>query len=241
MHVRTCNFTIFILKQSTLWSSFGPPTYSKIGCHLWTFPEQKFEASFIVFYISSQFQRQSFVFQSHENSTKNGLIAEEDLHIYLIDSKNLTNSKMILEGMMRNRSRKNKEFWFIDISAFQTITNAELMLNSLPLDIDDDIFLFMIMKNDTARIWEIYKLLPGKDLIVRDIGEWTKDFGLNLTTKEKWQRRSNLLVTIYLRCIFDKKFGSFLSLRDIISRLQVCHQNLTLLKWCQLVLVLMEL
>ena len=85
------------------------------------------------------------------------------------------------------------------------------MLNSLPLDIDDDIFLFMIMKNDTARIWEIYKLLPGKDLIVRDIGEWTKDFGLNLTTKEKWQRRSNLLVTIYLRCIFDKKFGSFLS------------------------------
>ena len=143
--------------------------------------------------------------------------------------------------MMRNRSRKNKEFWFIDISAFQTITNAELMLNSLPLDIDDDIFLFMIMKNDTARIWEIYKLLPGKDLIVRDIGEWTKDFGLNLTTKEKWQRRSNLLVTIYLRCIFNKKFGSFLSLRDIISRLQVCHQNLTLLKWCQLVLVLMEL
>ena len=113
---------------------------------------------------------------------------------------------MILEGIMRNRSRKNKEFWFIDISAFETITNAELMLNSLPLDIDDDIFLFMIMKNDTARIWEIYKLLPGKDLIVRDIGEWTKDFGLNLTTKEKWQRRSNLLVTIYLRCIFDKIF-----------------------------------
>ena len=108
---------------------------------------------------------------------------------------------MILEVMMLKRSRKNKEFWFIDISAFQTITNAELMLNSLPLDIDDDIFLYMIMKNDTARIWEIYKLLPGKDLIVRDIGEWTKDFGLNLTTKEKWQRRSNLMVTIYLTLI----------------------------------------
>ena len=97
---------------------------------------------------------------------------------------------------MRNRSRKNKEFWFIDISAFQTITNAELMLNSLPLDIDDDIFLFMTMKNDTTRIWEIYKILPEKDLIVRDFGEWTKEFGLNLTTEEKWQRRSNLLVAI---------------------------------------------
>ena len=241
MHVRTCNFTIFILKKSTLWSPFETPIYSKIGCHLWTFPEVKFGASFILFYISSEFQRQSFVFQSHENSTKNGLIAEEDLHIYLIDSENLTNSKMILEVMMRNRSRKNKEFWFIDISAFQTITNAELMLNSLPLDIDDDIFLYTIMKNDTARIWEIYKLLPGKDLIVRDVGGWTKDFGLNLTTKEKWQRRSNLLVRIYLRFIFDKKFEAFLSLRDIISRLQVCHQNLTLLKCCPLVLVLMEL
>ena len=112
--------------------------------------------------------------------------------------------------MIKNRSRKNKEFWFIDISAFQTITNAELMLNSLPLDIDDDIFLFMTMKNDTTRIWEIYKILPEKDLIVRDFGEWTKEFGLNLTTKEKWQRRSNLLVTILNNMyIFDNKFSSF--------------------------------
>ena len=209
MHVRTCNFTIFILKKSTLWSPFETPIYSKIGCHLWTFPEVKFGASFILFYISSEFQRQSFVFQSHENSTKNGLIAEEDLHIYLIDSENLTNSKMILEVMMRNRSRKNKEFWFIDISAFQTITNAELMLNSLPLDIDDDIFLYMFSNNAMAKIWEVYKLVPEKDLVVRELGMWTRQIGLDMTTLEKWQRRGDLKVILYLcvdpgSCHFDR-------------------------------------
>ena len=102
---------------------------------------------------------------------------------------------------MKERTRKAKEFWFIDISALQNIDNASSMLNmldTLPLDVDDDIFLFMSIDNDSARIWEMYKLAPGNNLIVKDFGTWTGEIGLKLTSLEKWQRRGDLSVSILI-------------------------------------------
>ena len=101
---------------------------------------------------------------------------------------------------MKERTRKDKEFWFIDISALQNIDNASSMMNmldTLPLDVDDDIFLFMFIDNDFARIWEMYKLAPEKDLNVKDFGNWTGEIGLKLTNLEKWQRRGDLSVSIF--------------------------------------------
>ena len=100
---------------------------------------------------------------------------------------------------MKERTRRDKEFWFIDISALQDIDNASSMLNvldTLPLDVDDDIFLFMFIENDSARIWEMYKLASEKDLIVKDFGSWTEEIGLKLTNLEKWHRRGDLSVSI---------------------------------------------
>ena len=97
---------------------------------------------------------------------------------------------------MKERTWREKEFWLIDISAFQNIDNASLMLNTLSLDVDEDIFLYMFTENDTASIWEMYKLAPEKDVIIRDFGSWTKEIGLKLTKLEKWQRRGDLYVSI---------------------------------------------
>ena len=97
---------------------------------------------------------------------------------------------------MKERTWQEKEFWLIDISAFQNIDNASLMLNTLSLDVDEDIFLYMFTENDTASIWEMYKLAPEKDVIIRDFGSWTKEIGLKLTKLEKWQRRGDLYVSI---------------------------------------------
>ena len=72
------------------------------------------------------------------------------------------------------------------------------MLDTLTLDVDDDIFLFMFIENDFARIWEMYKLAPEKDLIVKDFGSWTREIGLKLTNLEKWQRRGDLSVSILI-------------------------------------------
>ena len=103
-----------------------------------------------------------------------------------------------LENKMKERTRREKEFWLIDISAFQNIDNASSMLNTLSLDVDDDIFLYMFIENDTASIWEMYKLAPEKDVIIRDFGSWTKEIGLKFTTLEKWQRRGDLYVSIFM-------------------------------------------
>ena len=99
---------------------------------------------------------------------------------------------------MKERTWREKEFWLIDISAFQNIDNASLMLNTLSLDVDDDIFLYMFIENDNAKIWEMYKLAPEEDVIIRDFGSWTKEIGLKFTRLEKWQRRGDLHVSISL-------------------------------------------
>ena len=77
-----------------------------------------------------------------------------------------------------------------------SIENAETMLSILPLDMDDDIFLYIFPNNDMAEIWEIYKLVPEKDLVVRKLGKWNRMVGLDMTTLEKWQRRGDLTVRI---------------------------------------------
>ena len=155
----------------------------------------------IFFVIFSELQTFSFTFQTVSNSTKNRYVAKEDLHIFIVDSNNLQHSIKYLDNKMKERTRKDKEFWFIDISALQNIDNASSMLNmldTLPLDVDDDIFLFMFIENDSARIWEMYKLAPEKDLIIKEFGGWTREIGLKLTNLEKWQRRGDLSVSILI-------------------------------------------
>ena len=114
----------------------------------------------------------------------------------ILDSYNIKQSLTCLENKMKERTWREKEFWLIDISAFQNIDNASLMLNTLSLDFNEDIFLYMFIKNDTASIWEMYKLAPEKDVIIRDFGSWTKEIGLKFTKLEKWQRRGDLYVRI---------------------------------------------
>ena len=136
------------------------------------------------------------MFQTISNSTQFGPLAKEDLHIYIIDASRLNQSIEILENEIERRTRNDKEFWYIDISSLQTISNAQSMLNGLPLDIDDDIFLFMFIDGDSAKIWETYRVAKRKDIVIKDFGRWTRDVGLELTTLEKWQRRGDLSVRI---------------------------------------------
>ena len=114
----------------------------------------------------------------------------------MIDSSRVNQSIEILENKMKRRTRKDKEVWFIDISSLETISNAQSKLNSLPLDIDDDIFLFIFIDGESAKIWETYRLAPETDIIIRDFGGWTREMGLTLTILEKWQRRGDLSVRI---------------------------------------------
>ena len=160
--------------------------------------------SFSIYHFS-EFQTYSFLIQTVSNSTTNGRsLHQQDLHIYILDSYNMKQSLTCLESKMKESTRRGKEFWLIDISAFQSIDNASSMLNTLSLDVDDDIFLYMFIENDTASIWEMYKLAPEKDVIIKNFGSWTKEIGLRFTRLEKWQRRGDLYVSILLLIENDK-------------------------------------
>ena len=113
-----------------------------------------------------------------------------------MDSVNLKQGIKSLENHMKTRLRTNEEFWLIDISALESIENAKMMLNNLYLDIDDDIFLFMFKDNDSAYLWEIYKLVPEQNLIARELGKWTSEKGMDMASLEKWKRRGDLTVII---------------------------------------------
>ena len=149
----------------------------------------------IFLFFISELQTFSFLFQNENIFTKNGLLAEEDLHIYIIDPNNQMQSITILEQEMEKRTRKDKEFWFIDISTLETIENVKIMLNNLLLDIDDDVYIFKFSNNTFVDIWEIYKFLPKNDLIVKKLGIWKPETGLFSTTLSKWQRRKDLTVS----------------------------------------------
>ena len=125
-------------------------------------------------------------------------MAKEDLHIYILDSDNVNQSLKCLENAMKKRTRRDKEFWFIDISAFKNIANASSMMNTLSLDVDDDTFLYMFVAGDSARIWEMYKLAPEKDIIIKDFGSWVQEIGLKSTNLGKWQRRRDLSVSMLI-------------------------------------------
>ena len=124
----------------------------------------------------------------------------------MIDSNHVNQSIEILENEMKRRTRKDKEVWFIDISSLETISNAQLMLQGLLLDIDDDIFLFMFIDGESAKIWETYRLAPETDIIIRDFGRWTREMGLKLTTLEKWQRRKDLSVRLINKIVMQNRF-----------------------------------
>ena len=96
---------------------------------------------------------------------------------------------------MGKRTRKDKEYWLVDISALKTMENAKSMLADLALDIDDDVYTFKFVNNTFVDIWEIYKLKPENDLIVKKFGKWNLEIGLLSTVISKWQRRKDLTVS----------------------------------------------
>ena len=159
------------------------------------------------------------------------MLSKEDLHLYIIDSNNVNQSITCLGNKMKERTRRDKEIWFIDISAFQNIANASSMLDTLSLDIDDDMFLFMFIENDSATIWEMYKLAPEKDLIIKDFGSWTREIGLKLTNLEKWQRRGDLSVSISLKIEISK---------PKYLHIYILHSHLNLIKKLQFLAKLHE-
>ena len=87
------------------------------------------------FYQSETFENQTFL--------------HEELHVFLIDESDVAESIDKFNKMFSLRTRKSKEFWLIDVSFWtdkfhkdQLLDQMVLDFKVLPLDFDDDLYLF---------------------------------------------------------------------------------------------------
>ena len=119
---------------------------------------------------------------------------DENLKIYIPDESNLEKSLEQFVQLYSTRSRADREYWLLDVSSWQSVNDVTKELRDLPLDLDDDLFLFSKLKDGSAiSIWEFYEIHPSIPRKLLEYGQWTSG-GLSLNKEKKWNRRRDLEV-----------------------------------------------
>ena len=91
------------------------------------------------------------------------------------------------------------EYWLFDLSFTHNIEETSYLSQNLPLDLDDNLYLFASDGNNGGNnidIWEFYEIHPTRPRKLDYYGSWTSRNGLNITNEEKWDRRNDLEVYV---------------------------------------------
>ena len=91
------------------------------------------------------------------------------------------------------------EYWLLDLSVTRDIEETLYLSQNLPLDLDDNLYLFASDGNENGNkidIWEFYEIHPTRPKKINYYGSWMSKIGLNITNEEKWDRRNNLEVYV---------------------------------------------
>ena len=129
--------------------------------------------------------------------TKNNTIrpVDEDLYVFILDDANLDASLDQFKKLYALRTRTDKEFWLLDISSIIDEPNEILnTFHDLPLDIDDDLYLYKRNTNSLS-IWEFYEINSSVPRKILHYAAWVTETGLRIKNTSKWSRRKNMEVT----------------------------------------------
>lgn len=133
---------------------------------------------------------------------------DEALKVFILNDnteKEMNDSLKIFIDLFSIRQRSDREFWLLDLT--QLAFRHERILNSLKdlkLDLDDDLYLYMFNHEANAlEIFEYYEIHSTVDRQFLAYGSWTSENGLLVTDVEKWNRRRNLQVLVYLIDFFS--------------------------------------
>ena len=80
------------------------------------------------------------------------------------------------------------EYWLLDLSVTHNIEEILYLSQNLPLDLDDNLYLFASDGNNNGNnidIWEFYEIHPTRPRKLDYYGSWTSRSGLNITNEEK--------------------------------------------------------
>ena len=129
-----------------------------------------------------------------KDNLQNVVFHDKSLVVYILDDNGIEESVNNLIALLSTRSRLNKEYWLLDVTSFAQTEKAISVLN-LPLDLDDEFYLFSQEKNGRSiNIWEFYKVQPYLPKKFLYYGNWSIESGLECSNVDKWTRRKNLQV-----------------------------------------------
>ena len=137
------------------------------------------------------------MFQDFEHSPENGItFPNKNLVVYIPDQSDLKESVDNMVAMFSMRTRLNSEIWMLDISPWNSVKDVITVLDGLPLDSDDDIYLYSFSKenSDMIDIWKLYQLHHSIPKRSQAYGNWSVASGLRHTSIEKWVRRRDFEV-----------------------------------------------
>ena len=124
-------------------------------------------------------------------------VAKNELHFFIPNDSDLTNSLALFVYIYSLRKDWNQEHWILDVSGSKSIDDSIGCLEDLKLDLDDDLFLLTYSNNKQSsdlNIWEYYEIHSSLSRKIIFLGEWNSIYGLNITKIDKWTRRTNLEV-----------------------------------------------
>ena len=132
-------------------------------------------------------------------TTKNITPHYEGLHVFASNKLNWNESIGQFKELYSARTNASKEYWLLDVSINKEIQDiVDEDLNDLPLDLDDDLYLFQALGNNVQifEFYEIHETLPRK---LRPYGTWNEVTAMQIPNKQKWERRKNLEVLNHIQ------------------------------------------
>ena len=151
----------------------------------------------------------------------------EGLHVIIPTSSDKMKQDQKLEEFVKfysERTRASREHWLVDMTHAGNIELAvDEFLKDMPLDLDDDLFLFQQIGKMTV-INEFYEIHSSRPRKLLHYGTWSDEFGLEILNDQKWTRRQNLEVSPYAAGFVYVSI--YVSMKYIIfreSRLESCQ------------------
>ena len=133
------------------------------------------------------------------NYTKDPDENDKNLAIFIPNDLDINESVNQFVHLYSKRTKADKEYWLVDISAWLDINKIMDDSKDIPLDLDDDLFLYAenLTEKPWYRLYEFYEIHKSKPRKILSYGNWSQEKGLIFPNGDKWVRRQNLEVCIY--------------------------------------------
>ena len=130
--------------------------------------------------------------------TKNSNFTTEagNLQVFIPDEMDKNKGLNQFIEMYSTRTKASQEYWLFDVSLWETLTEVVNGLNDLPLDLDDDLYLYQ-RKGKSLELWEFFEMHPTRPRKLLFYCSWNKINGLTVEETSKWTRRGDFEVILY--------------------------------------------